>query len=139
MPEKKIHDLIPKSHLDLFEPTCRAFAFLGTLMKDGSPQVTPVWFNTDDQYILVNTAVGRTKDRNMQARPVVAIAIFDPANPYRYIQIRGKVVERTEEGGREHIDALSKKYTGRERYNSMRPGEVRVIFKISLDHITAIG
>jgi PPOX class probable F420-dependent enzyme len=109
---------IPEKYLDLLNDETKAFACLATLMKNGSPQVTPIWFNTDGTYILINSARGRVKDRNMRRNPEVALAIIDPKDPYRYIQIRGKVVEITTDGAKAHIDALSKKYTGREKYAS---------------------
>lgn len=131
--------LIPSSHRDLLSAEVRAFAHLVTLMPDGSPQVTPVWFSTEGEYILVNSARGRVKDRNMRARPRVALAISDPQNPYRYLQIRGPVAEVIEAGAREHIDALCKKYTGRERFNLRSPDEIRVIYKIYPEHVTVSG
>jgi PPOX class probable F420-dependent enzyme len=91
----------------------RAFLFLATTMPDGSPQVTPVWFDNDDEYILVNTSEGRVKDRNMKARPKVAAVIQDPKSPYRYLQIRGEVSAYTSEGADEHINRLSLKYEGK--------------------------
>jgi PPOX class probable F420-dependent enzyme len=128
---------IPESHLDLFQK--RAFGYLATLMPDGSPQVTPVWVDYDGTYVLVNSAKGRQKDRNMRARPRVAICIPDPDNPYRYLAVRGRVVEITEEGAEEHIDKLAQKYLGVERYQGRQPGMVRVIYKISPDHVTTYG
>jgi PPOX class probable F420-dependent enzyme len=119
---------IPQEYLDLFKKP--AFAHLATLMPDGSPQVTPVWVDYDGKFILVNTARGRQKDRNMKRDARVAIEIMDPDNPYRYIQVRGKVADITIEGANQHIDKLSKKYTGNEHYQNHRPGEVRVIYKI---------
>lgn len=106
-------------------------------MDDGTPQVTPVWFNTDGENILVNSAKGRVKDKNMRARPKIALVIMDLSDPYRYIQIRGRVVEITEAGAREHINTLSKKYTGREKYVPRRGAqdEVRVIYKIYPDRV----
>ncbi len=123
-------NIIPDSHRDLLTDEKRAFVFLGTTMSDGSPQVTPIWFSTDGTHILINTAVGRVKDRNMRSRPTVALCIADPANPYRYLQLRGKVIERTLKGADEHIDALSAKYTGNPKYQNRQPGQVRVIYKI---------
>jgi PPOX class probable F420-dependent enzyme len=127
----------PESHLDLLKEETRAFAYLGTLMAGGAPQVTPVWFNTDGEHILINTAEGRVKERNMRARPHVAVCIADPANPYRYLQIRGKVVECTTRGADEHIDRLSKKYTGNPKYPWRQGDEKRVIFKIAPEKIDA--
>jgi len=120
---------IPDAFLDLLEKKV-AFAHLATLMSDGSPQVTPVWFDYVGGVIRVNTAKGRVKARNMEARPSVALSILDPDNAYRYIQIRGKVRRHTEEGGVAHIDSLAKKYIGKEKYPWLRQGEVRVIYEI---------
>jgi PPOX class probable F420-dependent enzyme len=128
---------IPEGFLDLFSrPT---FAHLATIMPDGSPQVTPVWFDFDGTYIIVNSARGRQKDRNMRRNPNVAVEITDPENPYRYIQVRGKVVEITEEGADDSIDSLARKYLNVERYPNRRPGEVRVIYKISPERINTMG
>ena len=119
---------IPEQYLDLFQK--RAFAHLATLMKDGRPQVTPVWIDFDGTYILVNSARGRVKDRNMRRDPRVAIEIIDPDDPYRYFQVQGKVVEITEDGADEHIDKMANKYLGKESYPNRRPGEVRVLYKV---------
>ncbi|MCS6995307.1 MAG: PPOX class F420-dependent oxidoreductase [Anaerolineales bacterium] len=126
---------IPEKYHNLLKDETRAFLFLATVMKDGSPQVTPIWFNHDDEHILINSARGRVKDRNMRARPRVAMVIQDPANPYRYLQIRGRVVEITEEGGLQHINTLALKYTGQPW--KANPGEVRVIYKILPERIDA--
>ncbi len=129
---------IPEDFQDLFADETQAFLFLATTMGDDSPQVTPVWFNTDGEYLLINSAKGRTKDRNMRARPKVAVAIMDPKNSYRYIQLRGKVIEITEEGAREHINALSKKYTGKDVYPGP-PEETRVTYKIRIGKANSMG
>ena len=131
--------LIPESHLDLLEDNKKAYTYLATLMADGSPQVTPVWFSTDGTYLLINTAEGRIKDRNMRARPQVALCIADPDNSYRYLQVRGKVVGFTNAGADAHIDALSKKYTGNPKYQRGQPGEKRVTFKILPEKVDAHG
>ncbi len=130
---------IPESHHDLLKNETKAFVYLATLMPDGSPQVTPVWFNTDGEYILVNSAKGRIKDRNMRARSTVALCIADPANPYRYLQIRGKVIEFTTAGADAHIDALAFKYQGVSEYPSRQPGEIRVTYKIQVEKVDAHG
>jgi len=106
-------------------------------MADGSPQVTPVWFDVHDGLIWINTAEGRTKWRNMRRRPKVALAIADPKDPYHYLQIRGTIVEWTNEGGRAHIDRLAKKYLGRDVYDGP-PTETRVIFKIRPDSVSGM-
>jgi len=120
---------IPQRFLDLVEKK-KAFANLATVMPDGSPQVTPVWIDYKGGMVRVNTAKGRVKARNMKAGSPVAMAILDPDNPYRHIQIRGKVKRVTEEGADAHIDALAKKYLGQDKYPHRQPGEVRVIYEI---------
>lgn len=119
---------IPSSHLDLLADETKAYAYLATLMKNGAPQVTPIWFNSDGTHILVNSSVGRVKDKNMRARPLVSLCIADPKNPYRYLQIRGKVVEIITEGADAHINTLSLKYKGIPW--TYQPGQTRVIYKI---------
>ena len=124
---------IPDSFSDLFQK--KAFAQLATLMSDGSPQVTPVWFEFDGKHIVINSAKGRTKDKNMRRNPIVALSIQDPDNAYRHLSLKGKVVEITEKGADAHIDKLSKKYTGKDVYPNRRPGEVRVIYKILVEKV----
>lgn len=126
--------VIPEGYLDLFEK--KAFASLATLMPDGSPQVTPVWVDFDGTRIIVNSARGRQKDRNMKRNPAVALALTDPGNPYRYLEVRGRVVEITEDGASEHIDQMAKKYLGADNYRNRAPGEVRVLYKIEPLHVT---
>jgi PPOX class probable F420-dependent enzyme len=128
---------IPDSYLDLFKK--KAFAHLATLMPKGQPQVTPVWIDYDGQHILVNTAEGRQKDKNLERDGRVAISILDPDNAYRYLEVRGRVVERTHKGADAHIDAMALKYLGKEKYPFRQPNEVRVIFKIEPEHITKMG
>ena len=130
---------IPESHLDLLKDEIKAFLFLATLMPDDSPQVTPIWFNTDGEHILINSAQGSVKDRNMRLRPQVALCIQDPSNPYRYLQIRGKVIEITINGADDHIDALAFKYRGVLKYPFRSPGEQRVKYKIQINKIDAHG
>ena len=129
--------VISASHLDLLEKP--AFGNLGTLMKDGRPQVTPVWVDYDGKYVRINSAKGRVKDKNMRRDPRVSIALQDPANPYRYMEIRGKVVEITENGADDHINELSKKYLGKPVYPFRKPGEVRVIYKIEPEKVSVMG
>jgi PPOX class probable F420-dependent enzyme len=128
---------IPESHRDLLEK--KAFAHLATLMPDGSPQVTPVWCDHDGDFISINTARGRQKDRNMTRDPRVALAISDPDNPYRYLEIRGRAVEATEQGADDHIDKLAFKYLGKEKYPYAQPGEVRVTYRIAPEHFHTMG
>jgi PPOX class probable F420-dependent enzyme len=119
---------IPAAFRDLTEK--KAFANLATLMPDGSPQVTPVWFDVANGRVRVNTAKGRVKARNMQDGSPVALSILDPDDPYRYMQIRGRVVRVTEQGADAHIDALAKKYLGKDKYPFRQAGEVRVMYEI---------
>jgi PPOX class probable F420-dependent enzyme len=128
---------IPDKYRDLF--TKRAFASLGTLMSDGSPQVTPVWVDLEGDLVVVNTARGRQKDKNMRRDPRVALAIIDPENPYRYLEIRGRVAEITEEGADAHIDKMAKKYLGADKYPYRQSGEVRVMFKIRPERTSTMG
>jgi PPOX class probable F420-dependent enzyme len=127
---------IPESHLDLINNETKAFGCLATIMHDGSPQLTPVWFNIDGNYILINSAKGRVKDHNIRLNPQVALVITDPKDPYRYIQIRGKVVEITSLGAREHINTLAKKYTGKDIYSTGSADEIRVTYKILPESIS---
>jgi PPOX class probable F420-dependent enzyme len=128
---------IPINLRDLFEYKTKSFAFLATTMGDGSPQVTPVWFSTEGDAILINSVKGRTKDRNMRSRPEVALVIMDPGNPYRYIQIRGKVTQITEVGARDHINYLAKKYTGDDIFPGPKE-DIRVIYKIEIQKTNAV-
>jgi PPOX class probable F420-dependent enzyme len=122
----------PEEFLDLLKDETKAYLYLATIMSDGSPQVTPVWFNVEGEYILINTAEGRAKDRNMKARPKVAMTIQDPKDPYRYLGMRGEVVSYTREGADEHINALSFKYVGKPY--TIPPGQKRIIFRIQPTH-----
>jgi PPOX class probable F420-dependent enzyme len=120
---------IPAAYLDLLQQKT-TFAHLATVMKDGSPQVTPVWFDCTNGHVRINTAKGRVKARNLQEGTRVAMSILDPDNPYRYVQIRGRVVRATEEGASAHIDSLAKKYLGKDKYPFSQPGEVRIMYEI---------
>ena len=127
---------IPDSHLDLFQK--KAFAHLATLMADGNPQTTPVWVDYDGKHVVINTAQGRQKDKNMQRDGRVALSISDPDNPYRYLEVRGRVVERTHNGADQHIDAMAQKYLGKDKYPFRQPGEVRVIYKIAPERTSSM-
>lgn len=111
------------------------FAHFVTLMPDGSPQVTPVWVDCDDEHIIINTAEGRQKPRNLARDNRVALSILDQNDPYRYIQVRGKVVETTTEGARDHIEKMARKYRGPDAKYPHREGEVRVMYRIVPEHI----
>ncbi len=128
---------IPESFNDLLSKV--AFAHLATVMADGSPQVTPVWFNFDGTQVWVNSAKGRLKDKNMRRNKQVALSIQDPDNAYRYLAIQGEVEEITESGADAHIDALAKHYLGKDSYPFRAPAEVRVIYKVRPTKVSTMG
>ena len=128
---------IPENYRDLF--TKKAFAHLATVGRDGAPQVTPVWVDWDGTHVRFNTAKGRVKDRKLRNNPRVALSIQDPENPYRYVQVIGRVVEMTESGADAHIDALAKRYLGQDRYPFRRPDEVRVTVKVAPERVQGMG
>ena len=124
---------LPEEFNDLLNEKSKALLFLATINPDGSPQVTPVWFDSDGEYIFINTKEGRVKDKNMKACPKVAMTIQDPVDPYRYLGIRGDVIGYTTEGADEHINKLSLRYDN-EPWTS-RKAQKRIIFKIKPTHI----
>jgi PPOX class probable F420-dependent enzyme len=130
---------IPEEFIDLLQRPI--VAALSTLMPSMQPQTTPVWFSFDGQKIWINTARNRQKDYNMMERPRVSILIIDPNNPYRYMEVRGDVVEETEEGAVDHINQLSAAYRNQPDYYATNPQrrqtETRVIYKILPTHIVA--
>ena len=130
--------VIPDNFRDLLEQK-KAFAHLATIMRDCSPQVTPVWFDYTGGMIRVNTAKGRVKARNLREGAPVALSIMDPDNPYRYIQIRGRVKRVVEAGADQHIDSLAKKYLGKDKYPFGQPGEVRVTYEIEPTSASGMG
>ncbi len=128
---------IPETYQDLFERPL--LAILATIMPDGSPQATPLWFDFDGQYIRINSASGRAKDRNMRRDPRVALVVVDDQNPYRYVQVRGRIVKIVEgDVAREHINQLSRRYTGQD-WNVMRPDEERVMYVIEPLRVSGMG
>ena len=128
---------LPQSHIDILHK--QAYAHLATVMPDGTPQVSPVWVDEKDGYVLINSALGRVKDKNVRRNPNVALSATDPENPYRMIAIRGKVVEYVTEGADEHIDKMAKKYLGKDKYPFRAPGEQRVIYKIAPEKVSSQG
>jgi PPOX class probable F420-dependent enzyme len=129
---------IPEKYLPVLTEK-KSFANLGTLMPDGSPQVTPVWFFYRDGKFIVNTARGRAKDRNMKANKLVALSISDPDNPYSHVSLRGRIVKETEEGADAMIDAMAKKYMGVDKYPYRQASEVRVTYEIEPISVSAMG
>ena len=127
----------PDKYRDLFDK--KAFGAFTTLMPDGAPQTTPVWVDYRDGEIWVNSAEGRQKDKNVRRDPRVAVAIADPDNPYRYVEVRGRVREITRDGADAHIDAMAKKYLGKDQYPFRAPGEQRILYKIAIEKAIAVG
>ena len=129
--------IIPESHIDLLQG--KLFGHLATVSAEGAPQVTPVWFRFVDGHLEVNSAKGRLKDRNMRANPQVAMSLIDPENSYRYLELRGRVVEITEEGADQMIDDLAHHYMGVEKYPYRQPGEQRVKYVIHITRCSSMG
>ena len=127
---EKYHDLLEHK---------KAFAHLATLMPDGTPQVTPVWFDWKDGKMRVNTAEGRVKARNLKEGVAVALSILDPDNAYRYVQLRGTVTHVTHDGADAHIDSLAKKYLGQDKYPFRQPGEQRIMYEITPKSVSGMG
>lgn len=130
--------MIPASHRDILEK--ESYAQLATLMPDGTPHVTPVWVSHDEgQYVLVNTARGRQKEKNIKRNPKVGVSVLDPDDPYRYVSVRGTAT-LTEEGAVEHINELTKRYMGKDEYPHLgEESGPRVIVRISTDHVSTSG
>lgn len=116
----------------------RCYVHLATLMADGSPQVSPVWVETEGDLLVVNSAAGRVKDQNIRRDSRVAVSATHPDDPFRALMIRGRVVKVTEEGAEEGIDRLARKYIGSDRYEWRRPGEVRVAYYIEPETVATI-
>jgi PPOX class probable F420-dependent enzyme len=131
--EKLMSRPIPDNFRDLFKK--RTHASLSTLMPDGSPQVTNVWCDVDGDLLVINTVKGRQKEKNIRRDPRVAVTITDPDNAYRYLGIRGRVVEITEKDAEAHMNELTKRYLGVDKYPHNQPGDVRVKCKIQIDRI----
>lgn len=128
---------IPEKYKDILHS--KALAMLATVNADGTPQVTPVWFDFDGQHIIFNTARGRQKDKNLQRNPRVAVTIVDPGNAYRYVQVRGAIVDVSESGANDVINRLAKKYLGKDVYPWGNPDEVRVTYKVRPDRVQTMG
>ena len=122
-----------KKAQDLFK--AKNLAFISTIMKDGSPQVSPVWADYEDGYIFVNTAEGRVKHKNVLRDPRVAISVVSSDNPLDMVTVRGKVVEIIPDPEYEHANKLTKKYLGLSNYPFKRKDEKRIVFKILPEHV----
>lgn len=131
---------IPAAYHDLFER--KSFAHFATVMPDGTPHVTPVWvdYDVDSEHVRINTARGRQKERNVKREPKVGVEIMDPDDPYRYVSVRGEVVEVTESGAVEHIDELTRRYFEQDEYpNKGEERGPRVVIRIEPTHVTTSG
>ena len=129
---------IPEKYLPLLTDK-KAFAHLATVMPDGTPQVTPVWFFYEKGKFTVNTARGRVKDKNMTKNAHVALSIIDPDNPYAHVAVRGTITNITEDANEANINALTMKYMGQPKYPFSQPGDVRVIYEIEPVSVSAMG
>ena len=122
---------------DIFDK--KTFCYVATVNKDGTPQLTPVWCEFDGTHVVFNTARGRVKDVNLARNPKITLAAADPDNPYRYVQVKGRVAEVTEQGADPHIDKMAKKYMGADRYPGRKPGERRMIVKVLPERVQGMG
>lgn len=117
----------------------RNFAHIGTLRSDGSVLVAPTWVDVQDGKAVVNTALGRAWPRNLERDPRITLEVQNMENPYQYVEIRGRVAERTQEGADEHIDYLARKYLGADEYPGRRPGEQRLIIRVEPEEVKLHG
>lgn len=115
--------------------TAKNLAFVATLMKDGSPQITPTWIDFDGKVILINTAEGRIKHKNVSRDPRISVCVVDHDNPYNVVTIRGKVIEQASKGADEHIDKLAKRYLGVDKYPFRSPEEKRVLLRVLPENV----
>jgi PPOX class probable F420-dependent enzyme len=127
--DKHENSITDPSIKSLFEN--KNFAFVATSMKDGSPHVTPTWIDIEDSVILINTAIGRVKQKNVARDPRVSVSVADNNNPYHMVTVNGEIVEQiTGEEAEKHIDKLAKKYLNKDKYPGRSPGEKRILLKI---------
>lgn len=127
---------IPENRRELLTWEKKAMAFLALTLADGSPQVTPLWFDWNGTHIIINTARGRVKDKVLRKHPRIALAIVSQDEFYKYLQVRGRVVEETEKGAYEMICRLNEKYQGKREFPK-HPGHVRVTYKILPEKMSA--
>jgi PPOX class probable F420-dependent enzyme len=115
------------------------FANVSTLRRDGSVHSAPVWIDIQDGKPVLNTAEGRAWPRNLERDPRLTLTVQNSENPYEYLEVRGRVGERTRDGADEHIDAMAKKYMGVDSYPNRQPGEQRVIIRVEPEHVHVKG
>jgi len=128
---------IPEAFRDILDK--KTLVHLATTGRDGSPEVSPVWVDLEGDTIIINSAKGRVKDRNMRSHAQVALSATDPDNPYRALMIQGRVVKITEDGADAHIDKMAKKYLGQDKYPFRSPTEVRVKYYIEPLKVATMG
>lgn len=129
--------MIPDSHRDLV--TGRSFAHVATIGPDGEPQSTPVWIDSDGERIRFSQTTDRQKLQNVQRDPRIALSMIDLENPYRYLEVRGRVVDVSDDEGKAFIDSMAKKYLGQDTYPYHQPGDHRVVVTVEPEHTTQMG
>ena len=129
--------VIPEKYSDLLQS--KALAHIATIGPKGEPQSTPVWFDWDGQHLLFSQTTGRQKYRNVKRDPAIALSIVDPSNPFRYLEIRGKVINIEEDPNNRFIDSMAKKYMGRDKYPFHQPGDERVVVVVEPEHTSHMG
>jgi PPOX class probable F420-dependent enzyme len=128
---------VPETYADLLET--KALAHVATIGPKGEPQVNPVWFDFDGTHIRFSQTTGRQKYRNLGREPRVALSIVDPANPYRYLEVRGTVAEIVDDEGNAFINSMAKKYIDQDVYPWHQPGDHRVVVKVLPEHTSQMG
>lgn len=128
---------VPESHADLLDAL--TVAHVATIGPDGEPQVNPVWFEWDGTHVCISQTTGRQKYRNLQREPRIALSIVDPENPYRYLEVRGRVAEMEDDSDNAFIDRQAQRYLGEEAYPWHQPGDQRVVVKVLVEHSTTMG
>ena len=129
--------VIPKEYENLLYTT--ALAHIATIGPNGEPQSTPVWFDYDGTNIRFSQTKNRQKYRNLLRDPRIALSIVDPTNPYRYLEIRGKVAHIDEDPNLHFINSMAKKYLGKDTYPWHQPGDERVVVVVQPEHTTHMG
>jgi PPOX class probable F420-dependent enzyme len=127
--------MLTEEQKELFEQS--NIGHLATINEDGTPQVTSVWVDVEGDQILVNTAEGRNKVRNIRRDPRVSVEVVDQQDPYKTVSVQGRVVEMRKQGADQHIDSMAKKYLGQDKYPFRQPGEERIILKIEPEKVLA--
>jgi len=128
---------MPEGVEDLLRST--ALAHVATVGPNGEPQNNPVWFDWDGEHLKFSQTKTRQKYRNLNRDPRVALSIVDPENPYRYLEVRGEVAKVEEDPDLDFINAMAKKYMGRDKYPFHQAGDERVVVFVEPRHTTGMG